>query len=225
MGLAETSPEPWTAALHDAFRAGVLDSGFPCLGAAAAVRRDDYAFGSFGDLGSAEAASRTAEDLGEFMSARPAIEHPVSVFVAAFAGPEQLDDPRFEDCLFRHLALMHGADPLPGVSDPSTPGEDHDPGWVFAGRHLFVVGMHPHSSRSARAFRAPLLVFNALSHVEPLRRAGMFERMSTIIRRRDERLQGCPNPAIDLPRRAQFSGRANEDGWRCPVGFDQPNHG
>jgi FPC/CPF motif-containing protein YcgG len=61
------------------------------------------------------------------------------------------------------------------------------------------------------------LVFNALTHDALLRRRGQYERMQSTIRRRDVRLQGAPNPAVDRPQLAQFAGRDVERDWQCPV--------
>jgi hypothetical protein len=95
-----------------------------------------------------------------------------------------------------------------------------DPGFVFAGRNLFVVGLHPGASRQARRFGWRTLVFNALSHADPLLAAGKYQDMTEQIRRRDVRLQGSLNPSTFQPRVAQFSGRAVDADWRCPVQLD-----
>jgi FPC/CPF motif-containing protein YcgG len=211
-------------ALLQRFRHKMLDPAFPCLGGASAVRRGDYDFASFSALGDRGEAQSSAERLIDFLSSRPADHHPVTVFAAVFAGSAPSDDAEFETLLFTHLRRMQEHDPVRGRSDPSTPQENQDPGWIFAGRHLFVVGMHARSHRRARRFELPMLVFNALSHVQPLREAGQFERMSSTIRMRDERLQGSPNPALDLPRPAQFSGRMNATTWVCPIDLNQGPH-
>jgi len=90
----------------------------------------------------------------------------------------------------------------------------------FGGRALFVVGMHPASSRLARRFRWPALVFNPRAQFERLRAEGKFERLRTLVRERDVALQGTPNPTLaDFGERSearQYSGRETEPEWRCP---------
>jgi FPC/CPF motif-containing protein YcgG len=90
----------------------------------------------------------------------------------------------------------------------------------FAGQALFVVGMHPESSRLSRRFRWPTLVFNPRAQFERLRAEGKFERLRTLVRDRDVALQGTLNPNLaDFGERSearQYSGRATEPDWRCP---------
>lgn len=208
-------PEPLAVLIHDQFRATVLSSAFPCLGGSGAVRRDDYAFALYPDIGSRPAIDACTADLAGFMARRPAEEHPVSIFVAAFAGPQLSDEARFERLLWDQLHGMRRREGAP-PADPELYVDSDDPGFVFAGREFFVVGFSPASSRWARRFGWPVLAFNALTHVPPLRAAGKYERMSHRILERDLRLQGVENPSLHASQVAQFSGREVPDGWQPP---------
>jgi len=160
------------------------------------------------------AATSCADDLARFFRERPGAEHPVSVFTASFPDSLPRDEDHFEELLwtFLHALSEHDQEPIA----PPPLDEPEDIGFVFGGRHLFVVGMHPHASRHARRFGIPTLVFNALSHVAPLRPHGRFDRMAARIRERDERLEGSINPSLEAPRPAQFSGKRVTDDWREP---------
>jgi FPC/CPF motif-containing protein YcgG len=141
----------------------------------------------------------------------------VAVFVSAYVGPAIAGEKEFERVLWQQLHGLAARDQCPGIDDDELVNRD-DPGFVFAGREFFIVGLHPASSRWARRFGWPLLVFNALSHSVPLLRAGKYERMHDRIIERDRCLQGCDNPSLDAPQVAQFSGRAVDDSWSCPAG-------
>ena len=101
-------------------------------------------------------------------------------------------------------------------SDPADPHFS----FSFAGRALYVIGMHANSSREARRFPWPTLIFNPHEQFERLRADGKWKHMQETIRRRDHALQGTINPMLsDFGERSearQYSGRAVEENWRAP---------
>jgi FPC/CPF motif-containing protein YcgG len=214
-------PEPIAVLVHSQWRGMVLSPAFPCLGGAGAVRREEYRFGMYGDLGDAGTASVCAADLAEFSGRFPIGRNSVAAFVAAFGGPYVKNELEFEHAMWEQLRALSELDPrraeYPGGL-PIDPQSD-EVGFLFGGRNYFVVGFHPSSSRWARRFAWPILVFNSLSHQDPLRAAGTFQRMHERIMARDEDLQGCVNRSLSGPQISQFSGRAVGSEWRCPVRF------
>ena len=102
----------------------------------------------------------------------------------------------------------------------SQDAEDTQFAFRFAEMAFFVVGLHPASSRFARRFAWPTLVFNAHHQFERLRSEGGYERMQEVIRARERKLQGSLNPNLgDFGVRSearQYSGRPAQEGWRCP---------
>jgi uncharacterized protein len=83
-----------------------------------------------------------------------------------------------------------------------------------------VIGLHAHSSREARRFRWPTLVFNPHEQFERLRADGKWKHMQETIRQRDRHLQGTINPMLsDFGERSearQYSGRAVGANWQAP---------
>jgi FPC/CPF motif-containing protein YcgG len=214
-----SSPEPagpLVSLVHNQLRAMFLSTAYTCLGAATAIRRGNYRLGVYPPLASPEAVEGTAADLTRFTREHPEPEHPVAVFVSVFDGPVRTGDADFEADLWRHLAALDETNPGRTDAHPN-PGTAADPGFVYSGRNFFVVGLHPGASRWARRFAWPTLVFNALSHGDPLREADQFDRMTERIRNRDRRLQGEVNPSLEFSRVSQFSGRAVDADWTCPV--------
>jgi FPC/CPF motif-containing protein YcgG len=222
-----TAPDPRAVLVHNQFRAMVLSETYTCLGGAAATRRGDYRLGLYPPLASTDAIARCARDLVAFGAEFPLRDRPVAVFVAAFDGPVGMDERAFEDALWRQLIGLREADlgRLDGApAERAVIMDPGDPGFVFAGREFFVVGLHPAAPRWSRRFTWPTLVFNALSHHIPLG-PGQFERLRDRIRDRDRRLQGTVSPYLDLPRPAQFAGRVVEPGWTCPITMDISHSG
>jgi FPC/CPF motif-containing protein YcgG len=203
------------------FSAFVGEEGFPCLAAKGAVHRDDHTLRVYDALGTRDAAVALARDLAEFVRGAPADGSSLRAFVAVFPGHVPASETAFERRLWLQLQLLHAEDPEiewdPTVSDdPASPQFS----FSFGGRALFVVGMHPASSRLARRFRWPTLVFNPRAQFERLRADGKFERLRALVRERDVALQGTLNPNLadfgEQSEARQYSGRAAEPEWRCP---------
>jgi FPC/CPF motif-containing protein YcgG len=102
----------------------------------------------------------------------------------------------------------------------STNPDDRNFSFSFGGTALFVVGMHPKSSRLTQRFIVPALVFNPHYQFEMLRSRNEFDRFAAVIRARELALRGSLNPNLDPSRQRsearQYSGRAVEENWRCP---------
>lgn len=204
-----------------AFRAFVGDGAFPCLAGRGAVHRGDYTLGVYPSLGTREAAVQLAAELIHFVDAIPADGEGLRTFAAVFVGAVPGTELEFERRMWRQLQLLHEADAHhswdPAVSaDPA----DAEFSFSFGGRALFVVGLHPMSSRLSRRFEWPALMFNPRAQFDRLKAEGRFERMRALVRERDVALQGSMNPNLadfgHASEARQYSGRATEAAWACP---------
>ena len=219
------SGEPVTSRMeyvHDSFRALVSNSRFSCVGAKAALGSGSYRAGLYERLGSAGAAAGLARDLFWFVEDQGDLGGEFSTFVASFVEPTALDEATFERLLWEQLQRLHEEDRRYHGWNPSVSDDPEDPRFAFsfAGTAFFVVGLHPASSRFARRFAWPTLVFNAHHQFDRLRAEGRYDRMQEVIRSRELALQGDLNPNLgdfgSLSEARQYSGRPAEAGWRCP---------
>ncbi len=207
---------------REAFERFVLRPEFPCVGAKAAFNSGSYALKVYHELGADDSTAPLGRDLYEF--ARSEIRHAseYATFVAVFAGPSHLDEVKFENLLWRQLRKLHLADAAFFDWDPNVRSDPGDPHFSFslAGQALYVIGMHANSSRDARRFRWPALVFNPHEQFERLRTDGRWKRMQETIRERDRQLQGTINPMLsnfgEESEARQYSGRAVGEDWRPP---------
>lgn len=215
---------PFASADHvrERFRSTVLARSFPCLGAKAVMRVGAYEFGLYPELASREATSALARDLTEFLNARPRLPGEFQSYVACFRGRPPADELSFESRLWEQLQRLHDLDAPRNPWDPAVSSDPADPrfSFSFGGTAFFVIGLHPASSRAARRFDWPTLVFNPHDQFTRLRQQCRFERFRDVIRWRDLALHGSLNPNVtdhgtDSEAR-QYSGRAVERDWRCP---------
>ena len=199
-----------------AFRQFVLDAAFPCLGAKAAFNSDSETIRIFDELGSAESTKALADALNGFS---PATEY--ATLIAIFERPRNIGELEFENLLWQQLRLLHKHD-AHSEWNPDVASDPADPhfSFSFGGQALYVIGMHANSSREARRFPWPTLVFNPHEQFERLRADGKWRRMQETIRERDRDLQGTINPMLSdfgvQSEARQYSGRAVEENWRAP---------
>ncbi|MEO8578307.1 MAG: guanitoxin biosynthesis heme-dependent pre-guanitoxin N-hydroxylase GntA [Gemmatimonadales bacterium] len=205
-----------------AFAAFIRDPSFPCLGAKGALRQGGCRVGLYGSLGSAAEAERLATDLGEFNESFDNNTKGLTAFAAMFPDQPPETEISFETSMWKELQSLHEHDVHAGqwARDASDDPADPDFSFSFGGRAFFIIGLHPASSRIARRFEMPTLVFNPRSQFTQLRDDGRFEPLKSATRARDIALQGDLNPNLadfgSSSEARQYSGRKVEDDWACP---------
>ncbi|HEY2614215.1 MAG TPA: guanitoxin biosynthesis heme-dependent pre-guanitoxin N-hydroxylase GntA [Chthoniobacterales bacterium] len=224
---ARKSSSSIEAEAGEAFRQFILQPEFPCVGAKAAFNSESYALSVYGELGAADSTAELSGALYDFTRSEIRQASEYATFVAIFAGPPALDEIAFEDLVWRQLNQLHELDAPHFGWDPSVRSDPADPhfSFSFAGQALYVIGMHPNSSRAARRFRWPTLVFNPHEQFERLRADGKWKRMQETIRARDLELQGTINPMLsdfgETSEARQYSGRVVDEDWRAPFAVKQ----
>ena len=215
-------PSQLAQLIHDQFRALVLSAGFSCLGAQAAIRAGHYRMGIYGDLGLPDVTQALAAHLSAFVEAYDPSAHSLTTFVASFSGPAATDELEFERLLWAQLQALHDRYGRDHRWDPSVSSDPEDASFSFsfAGRAFFVVGLHAASSRWARRFAWPTLVFNPHQQFKQLRQRGTFARLQAHIRGRELALQATLNANLsefgERSEARQYAGRPVEDAWQCP---------
>ena len=210
------------------FREFVLRPEFPCLGGKAALNSDSYVLRAYEEFASSITTEALADDLLGFTGSELRHASEYATFIAVFRGPPNLDEIEFEKLMWRQLTALNRIDADRFKWDPSVRSDPEDPqfSFSFGGEALYVIGLHPNSSRQARRFRWPAMVFNPHEQFERLRGDGKWKRMQQTIRERDLALQGSINPMLsdfgEATEARQYSGRAVEADWRAPFHAANP---
>jgi FPC/CPF motif-containing protein YcgG len=204
--------------IREQFRAWVLDADYPCVGAKAAFNSESQEVHVYPRL--PDSTGELARDLRGFASrAKPG---DYATFIAVFREPQTSSEAEFEQQLWQQLQMLHELDASEWDRSVSSNPHDADFSFSFAGQAFYVIGVHPNSSRQARRFPCPTLVFNPHEQFEKLRTDGKWKRMQQTIRERDTQLQGSINPMLsDFGERSeapQYSGRAVDADWEPPIG-------
>jgi FPC/CPF motif-containing protein YcgG len=208
--------------VHAALTEFIRDPAFPCLGAKGAIRQGGCRVGLYGTLGSMEETDRLAADLSAFAESLDDNRAGLTAFAAVFPESQPMTEVEFERSMWRQLQLLHERDEFrhEWAEDASDDPDQPDFSFSFNSRSFFIIGLNPASSRIARRFEMPALVFNPRSQFDMLRADGRFEPLKEAIRARDLALQGELNPNLadfgESSEARQYSGRKVEDEWQCP---------
>ncbi len=221
LGDTDATPDLFASAAVGAFRGFVLNPQFSCVGAKSAVMHESYRLGVYDQLAGPGATAGLCRDLFTFTREVEASESSdFQTFVAIFREPIGVDEREFERLLWAQLREIHARDAKvhDWATEASPDPDDPHFAFSFAGSSFFIVGLHPRSSREARRFPWPTLVFNPHAQFEHLKQEGRWERLQAVIRAREEQLQGSLNPNLadygTASEARQYSGRAVEADWR-----------
>jgi uncharacterized protein len=219
---ASSVDEAFRTAAEAEFRDFILRQDFPCVGARAALNAGTYRLAVYDELGSPDATAALARELFEFSRSDITEQSEYATLAAVFAGPAECDEVEFERLLWQQLTNLNRLDSEHFEWDPHVRSDPTDPqfSFSFAGQAFYVIGMHPGSSRIARRFPFPMMIFNPHEQFERLRTDGKWKRMQETIRERDRQLQGSINPMLsdfgESSEARQYSGRAVPGDWQPP---------
>lgn len=204
------------------FRAFIEAKGFPCVGAKAALGKDQLTHLVLGDMTTGLEDRTILRAFYRFVDRYRADPTLFTSFAVSWRGPVALSEMAFETLLWKRLEALHHLDEREHEWDPRVASDPESPHFSFSlrGEAFFVVGLHDGASRDARRFQYPTLVFNLHDQFETLRATGRYEGLHDKIMQRDADLQGVANPMVDehgtSPAARQYSGRHVGEAWRCP---------
>ena len=205
------------------FREFVRHEQFPCVGAKAALSRGTMRILVARDIRSGWDDLAIYPALLELANGYRADPKLFQTLVVLFEQSGAMGEEVFESHLWQRIQSLSDKDVWLGQpTDPRVSADPDDPHFSlsFAGEAFFVVGLHPAASRPARRFEVPAMVFNLHDQFEQLRAQGRYEKLRDSILERDVKLAGSLNPMLarhgSVSEARQYSGRAVEDGWRCP---------
>ena len=140
-----------------------------------------------------------------------------------FRGPEMVNEEMFDQLLWQRLQSFAniGAQQYGYDKRVSSNPESKDFSFSIKEEAFYIIGLHPQSSRAARRFKYPALVFNPHQQFDVLRKTNRYEKMKNIVRQRDTLYSGSVNPMLqDFGQSSevfQYSGRQHDPSWKCPL--------
>lgn len=207
----------------------IMQKNYPCIAAIKSVQKEEYIVRTYEAFGQALFWRELRQDLQFFLAEQKRTGSTYLTFWAIFEGQSKFSEDDFESGLWNELSHLSSFEKLEqDWADPEL-AQPENPGFCLSidGQAFFVVGLHPQSSREARRFAKPALVFNSIEQFKKLEREGKYEPLKAVIRQREIALQGSVNPMVlkhgDQWESIQFSGKNNTEKWKCPFHFFKDN--
>lgn len=140
-----------------------------------------------------------------------------------FTGPAINNEEMFDALLWQRLQALEMLDAKNYTYDNRVEADPASAKFSFSIKEeaFYVIGLHSESSRQARRFIHPTLVFNPHAQFEQLRASSKYEAMKNTVRKRDIAFSGSVNPMLqdfgESSEAFQYSGRNYDDSWKCPL--------
>lgn len=140
-----------------------------------------------------------------------------------FTGPQINSEEMFDALLWQRLQALEILDAENYKYDNRVEADPTSVNFSFSIKEeaFYIIGLHAASSRQARRFNHPTLVFNPHAQFEQLRASSKYEAMKITVRKRDIAFSGSVNPMLqdfgESSEVFQYSGRKYDDSWKCPL--------
>ena len=214
--------------LEKSFLKWIKSKEFPCIGAKAAAQRKCIQFVLAEDMNSSQDDIFILKSIYQYIDKWINNKNHLQSLVVMFKNTDVADELEFEELLWNRLQHLHELDKELYSWDKNVSSDVKDPRFSFSigGCAFFIVGLHPKSSRKARQFQCPTLVFNLHEQFKKIRENGFFEQMRDKTRANDLHISGSINPMVEdfgeQSEAIQYSGREVSKEYICPFEIKQP---
>lgn len=197
--------------------------GFPCVAAKAAISRDHIRCMVAGNMACPADDRKILEFLYVFVDNYRKSESSFHSAAIIFSEQGIRSEEMFDTLLWERLNALTVLDGLNFNHDSRVDADPSSSHYSYSLKQeaFFIIGLNPFSSRKARRFSYPTLVFNPHAEFEKLRKVNRYAQMKKIVRKRDLAFSGSVNPLLNDFGEAsevhQYSGVHHDANWKCPL--------
>lgn len=194
---------------------------FPCIGAKAALAKEQISIYVADHIG----CPHQDRAILDFIYTFRENYHRDALYVSAaiiFAQPDDLSEEEFDKAFWNRLQSLSDLDSRQFAYDPRVARDPQEREFSFSLKEeaFYVVGLHPNSSRKARQFSYPTIVFNPHTQFDQLKSIHKYEGLKHAIRTRDIKYSGSVNPMLadfgESSEATQYTGMQYDRNWKCP---------
>lgn len=207
---------------EDAFKAFVDDTSFPCVAAKAALNKDQMKLFVAGHIACPKDDRQILDFIYEFVDGYRKADNHFHTVCIIFPEAQGLNEALFEQFMWMRLQALSDLDAVEYPYDRRVSSDPQSDLFSFSLKEeaFFIIGLNPDSSRPARRFKYPAIVFNPHAQFEELRELNRYDKMKNIVRKKDVALSGSINPMLqDFGASSevyQYSGMQYDNSWKCP---------
>jgi FPC/CPF motif-containing protein YcgG len=212
----------------DSFDSFIRKREFPCIAAKAAAARQNIRCLIIHDMTDSKEDKNILQFIYDFIDEYRSVNKIYHSAAIIFEGPDMSREECFDGLMWQKLQSLANLDAEKYPYDKRVNADPSSPHFSFSLKEeaFFIIGLHPGSSRPARRFSYPALVFNPHDQFEKLREEGRYEAMKKVVRNRDLQFSGSVNPMLHdfatSSEALQYSGKVYAENWKCPL---QIKHG
>ncbi|MDB5201433.1 MAG: hypothetical protein JWQ27_842 [Ferruginibacter sp.] len=205
------------------YKAFIGAAAFPCIAAKAALSRQQVNCFVTGSMYCPHFDKAILDFLYQFTDQLRASEDMYHSAAIIFTDLFPEDEAAFDQLLWQRLQSLSDLDAKNYGYDKRVSADPTAADFSFSlkGEAYYIIGLHPNSSRRARSFKYPVLVFNSHAQFEALRETTKYDQMKKVVRKRDTLYSGSVNPMLEDfgtgSEVFQYSGREYPAGWECPL--------
>jgi hypothetical protein len=199
------------------------DKNFPCIGAKAALAKNHIKCVVLSHMACPAQDTEALQFIYSFVDGYRSSSDMYHSAAVIFKEPMNIDENTFDQLLWQRLNALSALDKKVFQHDTRVDSDPASARYSFSlkGEAFFIVGLHAASSRRARRFRYPSLIFNPHAEFEKLRASNRFIKMREVVRKRDVAYSGSVNPMLSDFNTAsevyQYSGKQYTSDWICPL--------
>ena len=196
---------------------------FPCIAAKAALGRQQVECMVVQHMACPRDDEKILQFLYAFVDTYRQSQDLYHTAAILFKQPEFVSEENFESEMWVRLQAIADLDAKSHRYDPRVNPDPSSPQFSFSIHEeaFYIIGLHPQSSRIARRFKYPTLVFNPHHQFEALRQTAKYDNMKRAVRKKDVALSGSVNPMLEdfgnASEAFQYSGKAYDPNWQCPL--------
>ncbi len=210
-------------AIVEEYLAFLENKEFPCIAAKAALAKQQVRCMVAGNMACPKEDEDILQFLYEFVDEYRASKDFYHTATIIFLGTQINNEEMFDELLWQRLQAFEMLDAQNYSYDNRVEADPSSSAFSFSIKEeaFYIIGLHPASSRQARQFKYPALVFNPHAQFEQLRSTTKYEVMKNTVRKRDIALSGSVNPMLqdfgESSEVFQYSGRKYDESWQCPL--------
>ena len=224
--LSIDSPNMVNTAQHaiiEDYKTFIENKGFPCIAAKAALSMQHVNCFVSGNMACPKDDADILQFLYGFVDEYRNSKEIYHTATIIFSGPQINNEEMFDALLWQRLQALEILDAENYSYDNRVQSDPSSSKFSFSIKEeaFYIIGLHPASSRHARRFAYPALVFNPHAQFEELRQTTKYDVMKNVVRKRDIAFSGSVNPMLkdfgESSEVYQYSGRKYDKSWQCPI--------
>lgn len=212
-----------TNAIIEEYLLYLKNKEFPCIAAKAALARQQVKCFVAHNIACPHNDKSILEFLYDFTDEYRNAKELYNSAAVIFTEPVSMDEELFDRFLWKRLQALSDLDAENYSFDKRVNDAPSSPNFSFSIKEeaYYIIGLHANSSRQARKFRFPTLVFNPHAQFEELRETSKYNNLKNVVRKRDIAYSGTVNPMLEdfgkFSEVFQYSGRNYDNTWECPL--------